>query len=111
MKPILSVSKTALQQFRTVLSNNKGQAIQIGLKSGGCSGFEYKINPVTQPVPKGDEAFQLEGVNFQVCGKSMMYLLGTRVDWVSDIMGSRFTFDNPSAQNTCGCGSSFNPKF
>lgn len=106
MKPLLSISKTAIQQFRHILTQQNQQAIFIGLKSGGCNGFEYKIKP-TNEVGQDDEAFQVDNVKFLVCGKSLMYLLGTKVDWSSDIMGNQFTFDNPSAKNTCGCNKSF----
>ena len=108
MRPLLSITKAATQQFRTILSQEKREAIFIGLKSGGCSGFEYKIKP-TDTVGPEDECLIVDNVKFVVCGKSLMYLLGTTVDWSNDIMGNRFTFDNPNSQNTCGCGTSFNP--
>ena len=50
-------------------------------------------------------------IDLYLCNKSMMFLLGTEVDYIEDIMGSRFDFKNPSIDSKCGCGTSFNFKF
>ena len=110
MRPLISITKTAAQQFRHVLSQENRQAIFFGLKGGGCSGFEYKIEPTDlDKVGPEDEAIEVNNVKFIVCGTSLMYLVGTKVDWQADVMGQRFTCDKPSAESTCGCGTSFNP--
>ena len=49
------------------------------------------------------------GLRVHVCGKSLMHVLGTEIDWTNDFMGSRFVFSNPAAKQSCGCGTSFNP--
>ena len=59
---------------------------------------------------KGNELFNDSGVEIQICKKSLMYVIGTEIDWKKDIMGETFTFSNPLAKSSCGCGSSFNPK-
>ena len=46
-------------------------------------------------------------LNIEVCNKSLMFVLGTTIDWKKDIMGEAFKFDNPIAKNSCGCGTSF----
>ena len=58
---------------------------------------------------ENDEIVKFKKLEVHICNKSIMYLLGTTIDWKEDIMGQSFTFDNPVAKNSCGCGSSFNP--
>ena len=67
-----------------------------------------KIEATNNEVEKGDEVIRLEGVELVVCGKSLLYILGTSIDYSKSIMGETFVFENPNASSTCGCGSSFN---
>ena len=80
------------------------------------------ISPILYPVPKFkilkedkkpeklDEIFPIENYNLYLCNKSLMFLLGTEIDYIEDIMGSRFDFKNNNISNKCGCGTSFNFK-
>lgn len=109
-KNLLNITAPALKQLKNIINKHKCIAINLSLKSGGCNGFEYKFKPDNEPLKKKDELFTQEDVNIHVCGESLYYLIGTKIDYSDDIMGQTFTFTNPNAQNTCGCGSSFNPK-
>jgi len=82
----------------------------VSVKGGGCSGLKYSIEPTHDPPLASDEVMTVGGAKIIVCGKSMMYLLGTNVSWVEDIMGDRFEFTNPNAGATCGCGETFTPQ-
>jgi len=76
-------------------------------KSGGCNGFEYALENITTP-PKNVESQLLDhGTTLHTCNQSMLYLLGTVIDWKEDTMGSRFIFENPNANSMCGCGATF----
>lgn len=77
----------------------------FGLKAGGCNGFQYTF---TKLEDANDSTRESHGdVEVFICKKSVMYLVGTKVDWVTDDMGDRFTFDNPLATSSCGCGKTF----
>ena len=108
-KNVINITSVALNRLRNIMKQTNSHAIKLSLKSGGCNGFEYKLEPTTQLLNKKDELFTDKNVNVHVCGKSLLYLLGTEIDWKKDIMGETFVFDNPNAQTTCGCGTSFNP--
>ena len=109
MKPLLNLSQTALRQCRDILQHSGKQHLLLSLKSGGCSGFEYQFDTFNQ-LDLATERHHQEGLDIHVCQKSLFYLLGTHIDWKQDIMGAGFHFTNPNANQTCGCGSSFDPK-
>jgi iron-sulfur cluster assembly accessory protein len=76
-------------------------------KSGGCNGLEYMLETVDN-APENVDTQKLEnGVFVHTCNQSMLYLLGTKIDWKADTMGARFTFENPNANSMCGCGATF----
>jgi iron-sulfur cluster assembly protein len=122
MKSIITLSKTALQQFRRIRKDTKTKAILFSLKGGGCNGFEYKLTPTNEELKGGDEIQIIrknknsenkppsdEDIVIHICGKSLMHVIGTHIDWERDIMGEAFKFDNPMAKSSCGCGTSFTP--
>ena len=105
-KKIISVTCSALKQLKQIAKNNNSRGILFCVKSGGCNGFEYKFEPIN--TFSNDKNILCEDdLKIEVCEKSLFYLLGTKVDWDEDIMGRRFIFDNPMAQASCGCGTSF----
>ena len=110
MKPLITLTQTAIQACRKIVSNDKTKVLKLSLKGGGCNGFEYRFDLTDSKLKKGDEKISIDDIDIQICGKSLFYLLGTEIDWKTDIMGSTFYFNNPNAQSTCGCGSSFNPR-
>jgi len=105
---IVRVSARAAVRLSKLLDKHQKNSILFSCQSGGCNGFEYKIEPMQ--TPKDAELQVLDnGVHLYTCNKSMLYLLGTEIDWSDDMMGARFVFTNPSAGATCGCGSTFSP--
>ena len=107
---LLTITKSAIRQLYKIQTTQKKKYIFLGIKSGGCNGFDYYLDSTNTPPKKMDELYQKDKVQVIVCGKSLLYLLGTEIDYTTDIMGNRFVFTNPNAQATCGCGSSFSPK-
>ena len=80
--------------------------IRLGIKGGGCSGFQYEISQVLEE-PEGDFLFERGEFKIYVDPISMAYLDGAIVDWNVGIQGSSLVIKNPNSTTTCGCGSSF----
>jgi iron-sulfur cluster assembly protein len=80
--------------------------LRVRVVPGGCSGFQYSLN-IEEVSREGDTLIEQEGVRLFVDMFSGQYLNGITVDYVSNMMGSGFTFENPNATGGCGCGSSF----
>lgn len=88
----------------------KAPADAIGLKLStprrGCSGLAYSVDYVTT-ADGFDERIETPGGSFFVDGGSLLYLVGSTMDWVEDDFAAGFTFENPNAKGACGCGESF----
>ena len=81
------------------------QALRVGVKGGGCSGMSYVLG-FDQPLD-GDQRFELEGIPCVMNRSHELYLLGMEIDWQDGLNSRGFTFSNPNASKTCGCGTSF----
>jgi iron-sulfur cluster assembly protein len=80
--------------------------VRVGVKSGGCSGLSYDLKfDKNQKEP--DKIFESNGVKIIVDTKSLLYLIGTTLDYSGGLNGTGFVFKNPNANRTCGCGESF----
>ena len=80
-------------------------ALRLKVQGGGCSGFSYDLY-FDQPQDM-DRSFEIKGVKL-ICDQiSLMYLMGTEIDYVEGLHGAGFKFNNPNVKSTCGCGSSF----
>lgn len=93
---------------RLMTEKNIGEAafIRVGVKGGGCSGLMYDLD-FDQDLSDDDKVFEDNGVKIVVDKKSYLYLIGTELDFSSGLNGKGFTFINPNANRTCGCGESF----
>lgn len=93
---------------RLMTEKNIGDAafIRVGVKGGGCSGLMYDLD-FDQDLSDDDKVFEDNGVKIVVDKKSYLYLIGTELDFSSGLNGKGFTFINPNANRTCGCGESF----
>jgi iron-sulfur cluster assembly accessory protein len=81
--------------------------LRVGVRGGGCSGFEYSLTIDTEYDKQKDSLSHQHGVDVVVDKKSDLYLDGTTLDYYTDISKRGFVFDNPNAVKSCGCGSSF----
>ena len=105
-KKIISVTCSALKQLKQIAKNNNSNGILFSVKSGGCNGFEYNFEPIN--TFSNDSNIVVEDdLKIEVCEHSLFHILGTKIDWDEDVMGRRFIFENPMAQASCGCGTSF----
>ena len=85
----------------------QGSGLRVAVVGGGCSGFQYSLD-IEKEERAGDMVFEASGVKCFVDPMSSMYLLGVEIDYVEGQFGqSGFSFKNPNAKHTCGCGSSF----
>lgn len=80
--------------------------LRMGVRGGGCSGLSYALEFDTELGPH-DKEFEIDGVKVVVDRKSYIYLNGTKLDYVKQGLTSGFTFINPNAKSSCGCGTSF----
>ena len=80
--------------------------LRMGVKGGGCSGMSYSLEFDTEIGPH-DKEFEIEGIKVVVDKKSYLYLNGTTLDYVQQGLTGGFTFVNPNAKSSCGCGTSF----
>lgn len=80
--------------------------LRVYVQGGGCSGFQYGFE-FEGEKEAGDVEFERDGVKLLVDPMSLQYLMGAEIDFIDDLMGTRFVVNNPNATTTCGCGSSF----
>lgn len=94
-----------LNQIRQSESIPADYCLRLGVKGGGCSGFSYILG-FDLPAPE-DDSFEVNGIQVVMNKAHAIYLLGMEVDFVSGLDNRGFTFNNPNASSTCGCGTSF----
>ena len=80
-------------------------ALRLRVVGGGCAGFSYDLF-FDEPA-EVDRQIEIQGVKVVVDEMSLMYLVGTEIDYVEGLQGAGFKFNNPNVKTTCGCGSSF----
>jgi iron-sulfur cluster assembly accessory protein len=108
MASSLDLTPTAVDKVKEILAQQTPQptALRVSVVGGGCSGFSYQMN--FENESNGiDKIFDFDGLKVYVDQASLMYLKGTKIDYVETLEGSGFKFDNPNVKTTCGCGSSF----
>ncbi len=79
--------------------------LRIGVKGGGCSGFSYVLG--FDKKEDNDDVYEIDGLNVFMQKAHAIYLLGMEIDWVEGLNNRGFSFNNPNASSTCGCGTSF----
>ena len=102
----ISITPIALEAIKDAISLEnleEGLNLRVGLRGGGCAGFEYVLDFTT---PK-DYDMVFGEIEIYIDPVSAMHLEGTTIDYITSLMGSGFKFINPNAKSTCGCGSSF----
>lgn len=105
----LSLTDNAAQEVKKFMDTEgvtETSGLRVRVVPGGCSGFQYAMNIEEAPAPT-DEVVESSGLRLFVDMFSAQYLDAVQIDYVSSVMGSGFTFNNPNASGGCGCGSSF----
>ncbi len=104
----LEMTDSAANKVRQLRDSegNQDLMLRVYVTGGGCSGFSYGFN-FAESVNEDDAKFEKDDVTMLVDSLSYQYLVGSEVDYIEGLEGSRFIIKNPNATTTCGCGSSF----
>ena len=104
------LSERAAEKIRVLLEKEgvspEQGGLRVGVQGGGCSGLSYAMRIDTHARPR-DKIFEEHGARLFVDPKSLLYLNGTTLDYEETLMRQGFVFQNPNAERSCGCGSSF----
>lgn len=106
---MITVTEKAVGEVKRLIEAQnlpESTVLRVGVRGGGCSGLSYALN-FDSDQKETDRLFEVDGVRVVVDNKSFLYLAGTTLDYTDGLNGSGFTFDNPNASQSCGCGSSF----
>lgn len=102
-----TVTENAAKQVNhLLLQESPGAYLRISVKGGGCSGFQYEYNFVTEKNPD-DRVFEKNGAKVIVDEMSLQYISGSMLDYLETLGLAEFQIKNPQATATCGCGNSF----
>jgi iron-sulfur cluster assembly protein len=106
---MISVTEKAKEKISELLKQDgrtEQHNVRVSVKGGGCSGLMYDLD-FDDKINTADQVFEDKGVKILVDKKSLLYLLGTTLDFSDGLNGKGFQFINPNASRTCGCGESF----
>lgn len=105
---IISITDNAADKVKALMAQEGEEdlALRIGVRPGGCSGFQYSIY-FDDEIGEDDEVFEAKGVRLAIDAMSVPYIAGSEFDYVDGLMGAGFAVNNPNVQGGCGCGSSF----
>lgn len=105
---IISLTDNAAEKVKSLITEegNERLKLRVFVTGGGCSGFQYGFS-FDEEMNEDDTLVNNKGANLLVDPLSYQYLVGSKVDYVENLDGSRFVVNNPLATTTCGCGSSF----
>ncbi len=96
---------SAIDEIKRLMTNEPGKVLRVGVKGGGCSGMTY-ILEFSEPTAN-DEHFNIADIPCVMDRGHAIYLAGMEVNWEGGLNSRGFTFSNPNASTTCGCGTSF----
>jgi len=106
---ICSLTESAKKQLDHLCNTNDCYAVSLNIRGGGCAGFEYVWDTIKESseIMIGDEVLATDNQGKLVIGShSLMFVVGTEIDYVTSIVGSNFEIKNPNAKSSCGCGTS-----
>lgn len=107
----VTLTPEALQRVRNLVerSGKSEGFLRVGVKGGGCSGFEYVLR--VEDVPRDNDLVnEVDGVVVRCDPKSASFLQGSVIEWTGNLMQGGLAIQNPNAARSCGCGTSFTPK-
>lgn len=106
--PNIAITEKAAVQVKKLAGSEPGaqNGVRVAVQGGGCSGLVYKL-ALESAERDGDKVFQQHGVKLYIDKKSIIYLVGTELDFSDGLNGKGFVFANPNAKKECGCGNSF----
>jgi iron-sulfur cluster assembly accessory protein len=103
----LVLSERAARRINEIMKSEAvGSLLRISVSGGGCSGFQYAFDVVAKPQAD-DIVVERDGARVAIDEVSLPFLQGSKLDFVDDLIGQSFRFENPNATSSCGCGTSF----
>ncbi len=104
---VVTLTDKAAARMKAIMSKADENfiGVRIGVKNGGCAGMEYVMDYAEAPEPL-DEVVEDNGITILIDPKAILFLLGTKIDYVTEKLSSRFVFKNPNQTDACGCGES-----
>ena len=102
---VVTLTDNAKTQMQFMLDEHQKSAVKLALQGGGCAGFKYDWSLVDS-VEADDEVIELDKGKFVIDSMSVMYLIGSTVDYKKEVFGSYFDISNPASTSSCGCGES-----
>jgi iron-sulfur cluster assembly protein len=107
LPPLMRMTDAAAARLAALYAKGRaGMLLRISVGTKGCSGLSYVMDWVAEPGP-GDEVVTDHGLTVLVDRKASLFLIGSEMDYRSDVLTSGFTFANPNEKGRCGCGESF----
>ncbi len=105
---MIQVTEKATEQIRKIMEKEglRDHGLRVAVIGGGCSGMSYKLQ-FEKEATQDDKVYEQGGVRIIIDTKSSIVLNGTTLDFSDGLNGTGFTFSNPNAKSTCGCGTSF----
>lgn len=110
--PVIEITPAAINRIKFLIQKKGDPTLgfRIGVKGGGCSGLSYALSLESTPR-ESDAVWEVEGIRICVDPKSARFLEGTTLDFsVKNLLEGGWVFNNPNADRSCGCGTSFTPK-
>ncbi|MEM8908957.1 MAG: iron-sulfur cluster assembly accessory protein [Bacteroidota bacterium] len=104
----ITLTDGAVKQLKRIMNEQNvpsDHGVRVGVKGGGCSGFSYVLGFDQQK--SNDEVYEINDMKVYMEKAHGLYLLGIEIDWLEGLNNRGFTFNNPNAKDTCGCGTSF----
>jgi len=104
----IGLTSGAVKQLKLIRESQNVPAefgLRIGVKGGGCSGFSYELG--FDEKKDNDDTYYIDGIEVYMQKAHGIYLIGMEIDWVEGLNNRGFSFNNPNATSTCGCGTSF----
>jgi len=106
-KTVTVTDACASRVSKILAGETDNHALRISVEGGGCSGFSYKFDLVPGAVEDDDIVIEKNGATILIDSLSMVYMAGSEIDFVDDLIGQSFQINNPNAVASCGCGTSF----
>lgn len=107
MSANITLTERAAKRINKIASDSDGkQHLRISVLGGGCSGFQYEF-ALDGERNEDDLVIERDGATVLIDSVSLVYVLGSEIDYVDDLIGSQFQIKNPNATASCGCGTSF----
>lgn len=109
MDNIITITDAAADRIKQIIANRDKacHGVRLGTSTRGCNGLSYTVDYVDEVNPS-DERIEDKGITLYVDAMSLIYLIGSEMDYKDEKFQSGFIFTNPNAKGSCGCGESFN---